>query len=59
MFKPLAGVVRSLPPPYSHRALVKAALQVDRAAVALDTRPLVRAAVLAYFILLHALALLF
>lgn len=59
MFKPLAGVIRSLPPPYSHQALVKGALQLDRAAVALDTRPLVRAALLAYFVLLHALALLF
>lgn len=43
----------------SHPALVKGALQLDRAAIALDSRPQLRAAIMAYFVLLHALALLF
>lgn len=43
----------------SHPAVVKGALQLDRAAIALDSRPQLRAALMAYFVLLHALALLF
>lgn len=51
--------MRSLPPPWSHPAAVKGALHLDRAAVALDTRPQLRAAVAAYVVLLHLMALLF
>jgi hypothetical protein len=58
-FKPLVGVVRSLPGPLSHAAvLVKAAHQLDRVAVLMDTRPQLRMAVLLYFALLHAALLL-
>lgn len=48
-----------LPSSRSHPVLVKGALQLDRAAIALDARPQLRAAIMAYFVLLHALALLF
>lgn len=47
--------MRSLPGPLSHSAVVKAAHQLDRLAVALDTRPQLRAALLLYFVLLHAM----
>jgi hypothetical protein len=42
----------------SHPVAVKAATQVDRAAVALDTRPQLRAALVLYLLVLHLLALL-
>jgi hypothetical protein len=42
----------------SHPVAVKAAMQVDRAAVALDTRPQLRAALVLYLLVLHLLALL-
>ena len=48
-----------LSPCRSHPLLVKGALQLDRGAVALDTRPLLRAGLAAYLVLLHLLALLF
>lgn len=59
MFKPLAGVVRGLPAPFSQPAAVKGALQLDKAFVQLDQRPQLRAALAAYFVLLHLFALLF
>lgn len=39
-------------------ALVRAALQLDRAAIAVDSRPQLRAALALYFLLLHIVALL-
>ena len=55
VFKPLAGVIRSLPSPISSPVLVRAAHQLDRLAVALDTRPQLRTLLMLYFLLLHLL----
>ena len=52
-FKPLVGVVRSLPGVLSHRYIVAGARELDRASVALDARPHVRLAIALYIILLH------
>jgi hypothetical protein len=49
--------VRALPPPWAHPALVAAARRLDAGAVALDARPHVRAAILAYALALHLLLL--
>lgn len=57
-FKPLIGLVRSWPPPFSHTLLCTAAREVDRVAIALDARPIWRLLVLVYGILLHLVALL-
>lgn len=53
VFRPLAGVVRSLPAPLSNEYCVKAAHYLDRGAVALDTRPQARAALVLYLLVLH------
>jgi len=46
-------------PACSNQVLVRGATQLDRAAIALDARPQLRAAVALYFLLLHVFALLF
>lgn len=53
-----APPARLAPPACSHQALVKAATQLDRGAIALDTRPQLRAGLALYFLLLHLVALL-
>jgi hypothetical protein len=62
-FRPLAGVVRALPPPISTqpavmRAATAVALQLDKAAIAMDARPQLRAVIMLYFLLLHLFVLL-
>ena len=54
-FKPLVGVIRSLPSPLSNAAFVAGARELDKAAVALDARPIVRICILLYIILLHVM----
>ncbi len=49
--------MRALPRPLSAGVVVKGAHQLDRLAVAVDTRPRLRALLMLYFALLHALAL--
>ena len=57
-FKPLVGVVRSLPPVLGNNSFVnEAAKKLDKASVALDARPAMRAAVIGYIVLLHVLLL--
>ena len=56
-FKPLVGVVRSLPSPLSHPFIVQAARELDRGAVALDARPHIRAGLIFYVLLLHVMLL--
>lgn len=58
-FKPLVGVVRSWPPPLGNNVhLHKVALQLDKAAVALDSQPLIRAGVIIYLVVLHIMVIL-
>ncbi|KAI8112770.1 hypothetical protein M9434_004090 [Picochlorum sp. BPE23] len=57
-FKPIVGLIRSLPSPFGNNSiLTSAALQVDKAVVALDARPQYRALVIVYFFILHFLVL--
>lgn len=57
-FKPLVGIVRSLPPTLGNNAFInEAAKKLDKAAVALDARPAIRAAVILYIALLHLILL--
>lgn len=51
--------MRALPAPLCQsEAVVRAARQLDRLAVALDTRPQLRALLVLYFALLHVLVVL-
>jgi len=53
-FKPLVGLIRSLPPPLGNNGvLANLALKVDKAVVALDARPQYRALLLLYLLLVH------
>ena len=57
-FKPLVGIVRSLPPTLGNNPFInEAAKKLDKATVALDARPAIRAAVILYIALLHLLLL--
>lgn len=56
-FKPLVGLVRSLPAPFSNTPLTNAARHVDKAVVALDARPHWRAGLIIYLILVHIMLL--
>lgn len=57
-FKPIVGLIRSLPSPFGNNSiLTSAALQVDKAVVALDARPQYRALFIVYFFILHFLVL--
>ena len=57
-FKPLVGLVRSLPAPFgSNVPLANAARKVDKAAIALDARPHLRALLILYIVLVHILML--
>ena len=57
-FKPLVGIVRSLPPALGNNAFInETAKKLDKAAVALDARPAIRAAVILYIVLLHLVLL--
>eukprot|EP00890_Picochlorum_soloecismus_P003332 jgi/Picsp_1/39/NSC_00039-R1_hypothetical protein CHLNCDRAFT_140663 [Chlorella variabilis] len=57
-FKPLVGLIRSLPAPFGSNApLANAARKVDKAAIALDARPHLRALLLLYIIIVHILML--
>lgn len=53
-FKPLVGLVRSLPHPLgNNNMLVNIALKIDKGVVALDARPQYRALFIIYLILVH------
>ena len=56
-FRPLVGLVRSLPAPLSHPLVVQGARELDRGMVALDARPHIRAAIIFYIVLLHIMLL--
>ena len=57
-FKPLVGVIRSLPPALGNNSLInELAKKLDKASVALDARPAIRAGVIAYVALLHLILL--
>jgi len=56
-FKPLVGLIRSLPAPLSHPLVVQGARELDRGMVALDARPHIRAAIIFYIALLHIMLL--
>lgn len=56
-FQPLAGLVRGGPWPLSNKLIVRAAHQLDRAFVGMDQRPLARAAVMMYLLVLHFVAI--
>jgi len=57
-FKPLVGVIRSLPPALGNNSLInELAKKLDKASVALDARPAIRAGVIAYVVLLHLILL--
>jgi len=57
-FKPLVGLIRSLPAPFgSNVPLANAARKVDKAAIALDARPHLRALLILYIFLVHILML--
>ena len=58
-FKPLTGAMRGMFFPLNSRYALVIARKIDQMAVALDRRPAVRGGLLAYFILLHFLAVLF
>ncbi len=52
-FSPLAGVLRAAKPPLSAPPVVAAAHHFDRLSVALAQRPVSRAALALYLLLLH------
>jgi len=57
-FKPLVGFVRSLPPAVgNNHFMTETAKKLDKAFVALDARPAIRAAVIGYILLLHVILL--
>ena len=57
-FKALVGVIRSLPPALGNNSLInELAKKLDKASVALDARPAIRAGVIAYVALLHLILL--
>lgn len=57
-FKPLVGLVRSLPPPLGNNGvLANMALKIDRAVVALDARPQYRALLILYLLMIHIFVL--
>lgn len=58
-FKPLAGTLRGAVFPLSSKLVVAAARRLDKLAVAVDHRPVVRGLLILYFCLLHALVVLF
>ena len=58
-FKPLQGVLRGAVFPLNSRLAVAAARRVDRLAVAVDQRPVLRGILLIYFALLHVLMFIF
>ena len=57
-FKPLVGLVRSLPHPLGNNPMLTSiAMKIDKAVVALDARPHFRALLLLYLIIVHILLL--
>ena len=58
-FKPLSGAMRGAVFPLNTRLAVAAAKRLDKLAVAVDRRPVVRGLLLVYFVLLHLFIVLF
>jgi DNA repair exonuclease SbcCD ATPase subunit len=57
-FKPLVGLIRSLPHPLGNNAMLTSiAMKIDKAVVALDARPHFRALLLLYLLIVHILLL--
>ena len=56
-FQPLAGLVRGAPWPLNNKIVVRGTHQLDRVFVGLDQRPLARAAMLVYIMVLHLVAI--
>ena len=56
-FQPLSGLARGAPWPLSNKVVVRGTHQLDRMFVGLDQRPLARAAMLVYIMVLHLVAI--